>query len=48
MRPIRGKWIVIPVLIFITLVVGWAAYYLFFGPGSPSHHMSDKSTAPQP
>ncbi len=37
---LSGRWIVIALLVFIGAVVAWAAWYLFFGPGSPSHHMS--------
>ena len=44
MSPIRGKLIVVPLLIFIGVVVLIAAWYLFYGPGSPSHHMGQ----PQP
>jgi hypothetical protein len=40
MRPVPGRWIVIAILAFIGIVVGLAAWYLFFGPGSPSHHIS--------
>jgi hypothetical protein len=39
MRGVSGRRIVVPVVIFIVAVVAWAAWYLFFGPGSPSHHM---------
>jgi hypothetical protein len=40
MRTVPGRWIVIAVVAVIGVVVAWAAWYLFFGPGSPSHHMS--------
>lgn len=40
MRPIPGRWIVIALVIFIAAVVAWAGWYLYFGPGSPSHHMT--------
>ena len=39
MKPIRGRTIVIPLVVFIAVVVLIAAWYLFLGPGSPSHHM---------
>ncbi len=37
MQPVRGRWIVIPTLVVIAVVVAIAAWYLFFGPGAPSH-----------
>ncbi len=40
MRTVPGRWVVIAVVAVIGVIVAWAAWYLFFGPGSPSHHMS--------
>jgi hypothetical protein len=40
MRTVPGRWIVIAVVAVIGVIVAWAAWYLFFGPESPSHHMS--------
>lgn len=39
MRQVQGRWVVIPVVIFIAVVVVIAAWYLFWGPGSPAHHV---------
>ena len=39
MKAVPGRFVVIPLLAFIGAVVAIAAWYLFFGPGSPSHHM---------